>query len=317
MKGKVLLTAAVCMCLAGCSMGEIEDTNAENSGGDIYVNTVVTETLMESTESEQRTMLVVCGGTKFYDLESSELFDSYLFCADNSLSDGDVVKISCVVTCGSNEIAGNYSDITDIISCEKASLSSAKNKDAPANSTVGVDISYGIIDITDPSNGERTVIFFAGDKGFGAVSDRWEGVRFYEGYSETENSALYMTNGTNDTDTLFVGYMNDPLANCEAECFCSEDITEVAEYTFKVGNDLDRLMENIKEKGLSQEVIDSIFSMELNEDNTIVVFCGEFSVDPERPVVINSSGSIAPSKGDDKANIIIVNADSGLLYNFK
>lgn len=328
------------LLLAGCSAKNNGDNSPQKSESTIISETSATVNEADiprdndTGNADVHTMLVFFGGDHLYDLESGEIFGSHEICKEYQLNEGDVVKLGCVITKGNSEIAGNYSEITNVSSCKKTSLSDsdAKYADAARSGTVGVQ-NDGIIDITDPSNCSRTIVY-AEASGFGAVSDEWEGAKHFDEIREImtaeETTALVcankdlddgyikeaLKNGNcrSDNGILFAGYTNDLLMNCETVYFGETDnpTAETAGYVFNDAESSDDMREQLKEDGFSTEVIDKISSMDLYDDKTVYVFCGEFSIDPKQPVVIDCNNRIVPSNGDEKAVIVAAAVDNSV-----
>ena len=324
------------LILAGCSSENAPEENKTNTQTTVVTSAEDHAEVSDTNDNsealpESHTVLVVGGGS-LYDLKSGELFEGGDICEQYALSEGDTAEISCIIMRGNSEIEGSYCYVSEVLSCEKTAFSSvsADSECSVTQSAVGLDIVSGLIDITDPSDGGRTVIFCTKDNGLSAVSDRWEGVRHYKGYIETDRNELFLTNDSRDSETaynslingtadsediLFAGYLNDPLENCEIAYFSSEDFTDTAKFVFNASDDYDDMLEKIREKGFAQEVTNEIASMDICDGKSICVICGIFSIDPKYPVIINSRGCLAPSKGDTAANIIVLNADSRLFEN--
>lgn len=324
---KVIVAAIMASFITSCDNNTyVTDSNNDTSPK-------IQQTLPNESAEEHK-MLVIADGEYLYDLESGDLFYGYNICKEYSLNDGDVLNINCIIENGWNELQGNTSDIIDVLSCERTSLSSAdiRGDESVESSTVYLE-NDGLIDRSDPSDGNRTVVFYVSDNCVGAISDTWEGVRLFDNIVEIntdeENTALVCTknaptdeaviaalksgNILENENILFVGYKNDPLElMCEAAYFTDvqTEFEENAEYVFEVNDDTDERAAELEKNGIPREIISKIFNMDIYDSTTVYVFCGKYSIDPRHPIVIDCNNRLAPSKGEEKADIIVVAVDN-------
>ena len=78
----------------------------------------------------------------------------------------------------------------------------------------------------------------------------------------------------------------------------------------KVSDDTDERAAELEKNGIPREIISKIFNMDIYDSTTVYVLCGKYSIDPRHPIVIDCNNRLAPSKGEEKADIIVVAVDN-------